>query len=95
MPPTETVEDRGGAERVKADAGELKDVAAGEEGVFDKAKDGAEAIRWRIGGVVPGRSRGRPDCGFRCAPGWSGCASTTAAPPGRGPSALNPGSGTR
>ena len=40
-----TVEERGGTESLKADAGELKDVGASDESVTDKAKDAAEAIK--------------------------------------------------
>jgi hypothetical protein len=40
-----TVDERGGAESLKADASELKDIAAGDGSVTDKAKDAAEAIK--------------------------------------------------
>lgn len=39
-----TVEDRGGAKSVKADAQELKDVATGKGSLTDKAKDAASAL---------------------------------------------------
>jgi len=40
-----TVDDRGGTESLKADAGELKDVAGGDGSLTDKAQDAAEAIK--------------------------------------------------
>jgi hypothetical protein len=40
-----TVDERGGTESLKADAGELKDVATRDEGMVDKAKDAGEAIK--------------------------------------------------
>jgi hypothetical protein len=40
-----TVDERGGAEGLKADAEELKDVATSNESVADKARDAAEAIK--------------------------------------------------
>ncbi len=40
-----TVDDRGGAESVKADAAELKDNAGSDASLTDKARDAAEAIR--------------------------------------------------
>ncbi len=56
-----TVEDRGGAESLKADAAELKDIAGGEGGIADKAKDAAEAIKepgapGDVGGSADNRS---------------------------------------
>ncbi|MBK5219599.1 MAG: hypothetical protein JJE35_07425 [Thermoleophilia bacterium] len=47
-----TVEERGGAESVKADAGELKDIAGSNSSLTDKAQDPAEAIK------DPGAPRG-------------------------------------
>jgi hypothetical protein len=41
----EVVEQRGGAEALKEDAEELRDIARGEGGLVDKAKDAAEAVR--------------------------------------------------
>jgi hypothetical protein len=41
----EVVEQRGGAEALKEDAEELRDIASGEGGLVDKAKDAAEAVR--------------------------------------------------
>lgn len=55
-----TVEDRGGAEGLKADAGELKDIADGSGSPTDKARDGAEAIR---DPGAPGGAGGPPDQG--------------------------------
>jgi hypothetical protein len=55
-----TVDDRGGAEGLKADAGELKDIAGSDESVTDKAKDGAEAIK---DPGAPGEAGGPPDQG--------------------------------
>jgi hypothetical protein len=40
-----TVEERGGTESLKADGGELKDIAASDESVADKAKDAGQAIK--------------------------------------------------
>jgi hypothetical protein len=40
-----TVDERGGAESLKADAGELKDVGTSNASVTTKAKDAAEAIK--------------------------------------------------
>lgn len=40
-----TVDQRGGAESLKADAGELKEVASGDGSMTDKAKEAAEAIK--------------------------------------------------
>jgi hypothetical protein len=40
-----TVDDRGGAESLKADAGELKDTAGGPGSAAEKAQDAAEAIK--------------------------------------------------
>jgi hypothetical protein len=40
-----TVDDRGGAESLKADAGELKDVAGGQGSATEKAQDATEAIK--------------------------------------------------
>jgi hypothetical protein len=39
------VDERGGLDSLKEDAGELKDIAKGEGGLVDKAKDAAEAIK--------------------------------------------------
>ena len=39
------VDDRGGVDSLKEDAGELKDVATKKEGLADKAKDAASAIK--------------------------------------------------
>ena len=41
----EVVEQRGGAEALKEDAEELRDIARGDGGLVDKAKDAAEAVR--------------------------------------------------
>jgi hypothetical protein len=40
-----TVDDRGGADSLKEDAAELKDIARGEGGAADKAKEAAEAVK--------------------------------------------------
>jgi hypothetical protein len=40
-----TADEHGGAESLKADAGELKDVASGKGSITDKAQDAAEAIK--------------------------------------------------
>jgi hypothetical protein len=40
-----TVDDRGGTESLKADAGELKDIAGSDGTVADKAQDAARAIK--------------------------------------------------
>ena len=39
------VDERGDGESLKADAGELKEVAGGDGSITDKAKDAAEAIK--------------------------------------------------
>jgi hypothetical protein len=41
----EVVEQRGGVESLKEDAEELRDIARGDGGLVDKAKDAAEAVR--------------------------------------------------
>jgi hypothetical protein len=41
----EVVEERGGVEALKEDAEELRDIARGDGGLVDKAKDAAEAVR--------------------------------------------------
>jgi len=41
----ELIEDRGGTDALKADAEELKDIAAGEGSLADKAKEAAEALK--------------------------------------------------
>jgi hypothetical protein len=41
----EVVEQRGGVEALKEDAEELRDIARGDGGLVDKAKDAAEAVR--------------------------------------------------
>jgi general stress protein YciG len=41
----DVVEQRGGAEALKEDAEELRDIARGDGGLVDKAKDAAEAVR--------------------------------------------------
>ncbi|HYJ21266.1 MAG TPA: hypothetical protein VEW07_04500 [Solirubrobacterales bacterium] len=40
-----TVDERGGVESLKADAAELKDVAAGKGSLADKAKGAAKALK--------------------------------------------------
>jgi len=40
-----TVDDRGGADSLKADATELKDIATGRGSLGDKAKDAAAAVK--------------------------------------------------
>ena len=52
------VEKRGGADRVKEDAGELRDVAKGEGSLKDKAKAAAEAIKQP--GAAPEKPAGEP-----------------------------------
>ena len=49
------VEKRGGADSVKQDAGELRDVARGEGSLKDKTKAAAEAIK------QPGAESAKPD----------------------------------
>jgi hypothetical protein len=52
------VEKRGGAESVKEDAGELRDIAKGEDSLKDKAKAAAEAIKQP--GADPAKADGDP-----------------------------------
>jgi hypothetical protein len=52
------VEKRGGADSVKQDAGELRDVAKGQGSLKDKAKAAAEAIKQP--GASPGKTDGKP-----------------------------------
>jgi hypothetical protein len=40
-----TVDERGGTESLKADAGELKDIAGSNSSLTDKAHDAADAIK--------------------------------------------------
>jgi hypothetical protein len=49
------VEKRGGTESVKEDAGELRDIAKGQDSLKDKAKAAAEAIK------QPGAESGKQD----------------------------------
>src|SRR6478736_1198661 len=49
------VEKRGGPESVKEDAGELRDIAKGQDSLKDKAKAAAEAIK------QPGAESAKPD----------------------------------
>ena len=53
------VEKRGGAESVKEDATELKDIAAGKGALKDKAKAAAEAIKQP--GANPSKTDSRPN----------------------------------
>ena len=53
------VEKRGGADSVKEDAGELRDVAKGEGSLKDKAKAAAEAIK-EPPGAAPEKPAGEP-----------------------------------
>ena len=39
------VSKRGGADALKEDAGELKDIASGSDSLTDKAKDAADAVK--------------------------------------------------
>jgi hypothetical protein len=41
----QVVDQRGGAEALKQDAEELRDIAQGEGGLLDKAREAAEAVR--------------------------------------------------
>ena len=49
------VEKRGGPQSVKEDAGELRDIAKGQDSLKDKAKAAAEAIK------QPGAESAKPD----------------------------------
>jgi len=41
----DVIDKRGGTDALKEDAGELRDIAKGEGGLLDKAKEATEAIR--------------------------------------------------